>query len=228
MTLATDGERLGMQIDFGDGMVPGVDLSSMRLQAVIHAGGDSASVGIVLPPDVAAQMGGGIGLRLDLAIPDTIRHSAMPNIDSIMAAEQGDEPEVVNTGRTSTVAGVTCEEWELTSQNQDSIPFGGKIGMCLVEQLPALRAFTSLFEKYLPDLGVDFGEMKERGRKWFGGRDLVAIRTIMGDNQDMVVQLESSSGTAPDASFFVLPEGLQPFPLEALKNMAGGAMQTGT
>ena len=98
----------------------------------------------------------------------------------------------------------------------DSTPFGDKIQMCLTQSVPALRAFTTLFEKYLPEMGVDFSEMKEMGKKWFGGRDLVAVRTVMGE---IVIQLESTSNTAPDASFFTLPDGLQPFPVEMLKAM---------
>lgn len=229
-TLATDGTRLGFQVDFGPEMaaaMPNMDFSAMRMQAVIHPGGDSVSVGVVLPPEIAASMGGGIGLRLDMAIPDTIRNPAMPDLDSLMATNQGQQPSVVNTGRRSTVAGIACEEWEVTPQQPDSMPLSGKMQMCLTDQVPALRAFTALFERYMPDLGVDFGEMKEMGRKWFGGRDLVAIRTVIGDNQDIVVQLESATSTAPDASFFVLPEGLQPFPIDMFKGMAAG-MQRGT
>jgi hypothetical protein len=223
MTLATDGRRLGFQVDLGDAMaaaMPGVDLSSVRFNAIVHADGDSASVGIILPPELAASMGGGIGLRIDAAIPDTIPGVNVPDMDSLMNANQGEEPKVVNTGQNSTVAGISCEEWEVSAMvPSDSAPFGDKIKLCLAESVPALRAFTSLFEKYMPDLGVDFGEMKQLGQKWFGGRDLVAIRTVMGENGEIVVQLESSSNAAPDASFFTLPDGLQPFPLEMLKAM---------
>lgn len=219
-TLATDGSRLGMQMDFGEAMaaaLPGMDLSSVRVNAVVHAGGDSASIGMILPPELAAQMGGGIGLRMDVAIPDSLTGFPTPNVDSLMEANQGEEPNVVNTGRMSTVGGISCEEWEVTPKSpSDSMPFGDKIQMCVAESIPALRAFTSLFEKYMPDMGVDFSELKKMGQKWFGGRDLVAVRTVMGE---IVVQLESSSNTAPDASFFTLPEGLQPFPVEMLKAM---------
>ena len=219
-TLATDGNRLGMQMDFAESMTasfPGFDLSSVRLNAVVHSNGDSASIGIILPPELAAQMGGGIGLRMDVAIPDTVGAFQTPNMDSLMAVNQGEEPTVVNTGRTSTVGGVSCEEWEITPKTpSDSTPFGEKMQMCLTENVPALRAFTTLFEKYMPDFGVDFGELKEMGKKWFGGRDLVAVRSVIGE---IVIQLESSSNTAPDASFFTLPDGLQPFPVEMLKAM---------
>lgn len=223
MTLATDGNRLGMQIDFAEGMataMPGFDLSSIRVNAIVHAGGDSASVGVILPPELAAMMGGGIGMRLDVPVPDKFDGLPVPNLDSIMEANQGEEPNVTNTGRTSTVAGVSCEEWEMTSRTpSDSTPFDDRVQLCLAENLPAMRAFTSLVEKYLPDLGVDFSEFKERGKKWFGGRELTAIRMVMGANQEMVLQLESSTSTAPDASFFTLPEGLQPFPIEMIKGM---------
>jgi hypothetical protein len=86
-------------------------------------------------------------------------------MDSLMNANQGEEPKVVNTGQKSTVAGISCEEWEVSAMvPSDSAPFGDKIKLCLAESVPALRAFTSLFEKYMPDLGVDFGEMKQLGK----------------------------------------------------------------
>lgn len=231
MTMATDGSRLGMQLDFSESMaaaVPGFDLSSIRVNAIVHAGGDSASVGIIFPPELAAQMGGGIGMRLDLPIPDKFDGLPVPNLDSLMEANEGEEPNIANTGRTSIVAGVSCEEWEMTPRvPADSTPFGGKFQLCVAENVPGMKAFTSAVEKYLPDIGIDFSEFRERGKKWFGGREMTAVRMVMGDNQDIVFQLESSTNTAPDASFFTLPDGLQPFPMEMVKGMAAG-MQRGT
>jgi hypothetical protein len=223
LTMATDGNRLGMQVDFSESMataIPGVDLSSIRMNAVVHAGGDSASIGMIFPPELAAQMGGGIGMRIDVAIPDNFDALRVPDMDSLMEAGQGEEPTVTNTGRTSMVGGVQCEEWEMTpTTSTDSMPFGDKMLLCLAEDLPAMKAFNALVEKYLPDMGLDFDELKEQAKKYFGGREMVPVRMIFGTNQDMVLQLESSSNTAPDASFFTLPEGLQPFPVEMLKAM---------
>jgi hypothetical protein len=223
ITLATDGNRLGFQVDLGDAMasaMPGTDLSAMRLNAVVHANGDSASIGIILPPEIAAMAGGGIGFRYDVAIPDSIPGVPVPNVDSLMEAQQGDEPDVTNTGRTATVAGITCEEWTVTPKVKDATATTfDHVGICVTEDLPALRAFTTVFERHLPDLGFDFDEMKAMGRKWFGGRDIVAIRTVMGADRDIVIELVSSSTAAPDASFFTLPEGLQPFPMEMVKAM---------
>ena len=48
---------------------------------------------------------------------------------------------------------------------------------------------------------------------------MTTIRMVMGTEGEIVMQLESSTTTAPDASFFVLPDGLQPFPIEAFKSM---------
>src|SRR5690606_9963148 len=193
LTLATDGSRLGMQVDFAESMsmaMPNIDLSAIRVNAVVHPGGDSVSVGVVFPPELAAMTGGGIGFRMDLPIPDTVRNLPGPDVDSMMSAET---PKVTNTGRTSIVAGINCEEWELTpAQPSDSTPFNGPMKLCLAESVPGLKAFSALAEQYLPDFGFDFSAMKEMGRKWFGDRDLIAIRTVMGAADDMVVQLESS------------------------------------
>jgi hypothetical protein len=230
MTMATDGERLGMQVDFAETMataITGFDLSAMRLNAVVHSGGDSVSIGIIMPPEMAAMTGGGIGMRLDMAIPDKLEGFPVPNFDSLMAENQGEEPVVTNTGRTMMVAGVRCEEWDITPQQPaDSIPFGGAMHICVAENIPSVEAFTTVAEKYLPDMGFDFGKLKEQGRKWFGGRELTAIRMVMGHDEEIVFQLESSSNTAPDPSFFTLPDGLQPFPVEMVKAMIPGSQGT--
>jgi hypothetical protein len=230
MTMATDGERLGMQVDFAETMasaVPGFDLSAIRFNTVVHGGGDSVSIGIILPPEMAAMTGGGIGMRLDMAIPDKLEGFPVPNFDSLMAENQGEEPVVTNTGRTMMVAGVRCEEWDITPQQPaDSIPFGGAMHLCVAENIPAVKAFTTVAEKYLPDMGFDFGKLKERGRKWFGGREMTAIRMVMGHDEEIVFQLESSSNTAPDPSFFTLPDGLEPFPIEMVKAMIPGSQGT--
>lgn len=220
-TFATDGSRLAGQFTVGPAMAASVmafDLTTARLQMVIDAEGSAVSLGVVLPPELAAQMGGAIGFRLDLPIPDSL---PLPvNIDSLMTANEDREPEVTNTGRGDVVAGIPCEIWTMTPP-ADSMPADSMtMTLCLAEPVPAMRAINDAVERHLPRFGVDLEEMKAAGRKYFGGRDLMPIRIEMAFGTGRVVmQLESVSTDAPDGSLFTLPDGLEPFPLEMFQGM---------
>jgi hypothetical protein len=67
--------------------MPNIDLSAIRINAVVHPGGDSVSVGMVFPPEMAAMTGGGIGFRIDTSIPDGVGKLPRADVDSIMEAE---------------------------------------------------------------------------------------------------------------------------------------------
>ena len=228
-TTATDGERLGFQMTVGPTMAASfvaMDLSTARFQVVTNAAGDSLAMGIVMPPDLAAQMGGGIGFRIDMAIPDSVPVPfAGMNMDSLMSAPEAETPSVINTGRTDTVAGLGCEIWTMSGPT-DSIPVDSvAITTCLAEPTPALTAISELMLKRLPKLGLDIEQMREMGRKYYGGRELVPIRMVLSiGTMEFVMQLESLSETSPGQSFFTLPEGLQPFPIEMFTGMMQQAM----
>src|SRR5690606_16782708 len=99
---------------------PTMDLSGVRLVAVVPVSGDSFHVGVVMPPEIAAQMGGGMGFRIDGAIPDSIPmpggfDSLMTEMDSITDAQREHLTDSwKDTGRRSTVGGSACEEWTMT------------------------------------------------------------------------------------------------------------------
>lgn len=229
-TVGTDGARLGTQMTVGPTMaaaIAAIDLTTARFQAVVNAAGDSLSLGVVLPPDLAAQMGGSIGFRLDIAIPDSLPLPVPTmNIDSLLeAADEGVMPQVTNTGRTDTVAGVPCEIWTMQPA-LDSLPADSMaITMCLAEPSPVMTAINDLMRERVPSIGLDLDEMKEAGKRFFGGRELVPVMMVLDiGGQDVVVRLMSVSAEAPDPSFFTLPEGLQPFPIEMFQGMMRQAM----
>lgn len=225
LTLGTDGRRVGMQFDFGEAMaaaLPTMDVSAMRIQATTSAGGDSVSIGVVLPPELAAMMGGGIGMRLDLAIPDSLDLRGW-DLDSLVEANQREQPKPINTGRTDTVAGIACEEWRIPTEPTAETPNPVPAHLCLATSVPALSAFNTAVERQLPGFAGRFAQWKTAAREWFGGRDLVVVRSVIGEDEPIVVQLESVSAAAPDPSFFTLPMGLNPLPLDFVKGIAASA-----
>lgn len=228
VTAATEGSRAAFQMDFGPGMdfgpsVP-FDFTQMRIQTIYDAAADSVSVGIIVPPELAAMAGGGIGFRFDLAVPDPAELRAMlPDslIEQAEAAGEEDRTRFENTGRTSVVAGVTCEEWLLIAP--DAVADENRVELCLAEAPPAMQAIMDRFKEILPDEDNPFTVMLERGRERFGGRNLSAMRMTIGGSSAMSMEVISMSDSSPGASFFELPIELQPFPLELFKGMAGAA-----
>lgn len=230
LTFGTDGARLGTQMTIGPTMAAGVvamDLTSARVQAVVNAAGDTLSIGIIVPPELGAQLGGTIGYRLDLPIPDSL---ALPtggfDLDSLLdAVDEGEQPRVTNTGRTDTVAGVACEIWTMQPP-LDSMPSDStEITMCLTEPTAAMNAINDLTQSRLPNFGFDLEEMKAAGARFFGGRELVPVLVVVGTgDQHVTFRLMAISDAAPDPSFFTLPAELEPFPLAMFQGMLQQAM----
>jgi hypothetical protein len=79
--------------------------------------------------------------------------------------------------------------------------------------------------KRVPRFGMDLEEMKAAGRKYFGGRDMMPVRVVVGTGgEQFTFQLESISDAMPGPAIFTLPEGLEPFPLEVLEGMIRSQM----
>jgi hypothetical protein len=219
MTMGTDGRRVGMLMTPGPDMTAGslaMDLSTMRIQVIMGTARDSMSIGVSLPPDVAAMMGGGLGFRMDFAVPDSLPIPFDP--DTIPT---GPRPTYVNTGATDTVAGLGCEVWTMTSP-ADSSGTGGDLEMCLAPQPAAFKAFKTALGGRFEQLTSQLAKLaREQGDNPFTGRDLMAVRFRMTGEANVIVELQSISDAAPDASFFLLPAELQPFPMEMLQGMMG-------
>jgi hypothetical protein len=229
LTYATDGSRIAFMIQPGPGMnVPGAnfDLSSVRLQAIFSAAKDSISLGIVLPPEITAALGGGIGYRLDFKLPQSLpmfdSDSVKRTMDSIQSViDTGFAGRAVNTGQTAVVAGITCEVWNFSTLPGAAIE-NQKLSMCLAPT-PAFMEKINTDIANLPLFkNLNLAEFRSKTRKVFGGRDLVPVRMTVGE-ADEVMQFEliSINSTAPDASFFTLPVDLQPFPIEMFMPQAG-------
>jgi hypothetical protein len=227
MTAATDGPLTGFQLDFGPEMVLGAnvpfDFTQMRVQAILNAVTDSLSVGIIIPPELAAMAGGGIGFRFDLAIPDPeALREMIPDslVGEIEQATEEDGARFENTGTTAVVAGVACEEWLVTPIQEDEV---GRVRMCLAEPPAAMRTLLDSYKQFLPDADNPFSALLTKGRQRFGGRDLLAMRVMIEGVNPMTFEVISISDTSPGVGFFELPIDLEPFPIEMVKAMAGAA-----
>ena len=224
MTMGTDGHQVGMLLAPGPEMTAGslaMDLSTLRVQAIFGANPDSMSIGVTMPPDIAAMMGGGLGFRIDMAIPDSMPIPFDP--DTI---ETGPQPTYANTGATETVAGLACEVWTITPAPDSTGHQGEALEMCLAPQPPAFKAFKAAMGSRFEQLTSQFTKLaKDQPENPFEGRDLLAVRFRMTGEVDIVVELQSISDASPDPSFFLLPAELQPFPMEMFEGMMGAAGQ---
>ncbi|MEO8479939.1 MAG: DUF4412 domain-containing protein [Gemmatimonadota bacterium] len=232
MTMATDGKRVSMLIAPGPEMIAAsltTDLSMVRLQMVMSSSDDTVHIGVVLPPEIAAMMGGGIGFRMDLPLPASLIEGMLP--DSMLAVLASDSlqaktQEFRNTGRTDKVAGLGCQIWTMTGFGGDK---ADSLEMCLAPQPTALKAVSDAMQTRFASL---FSTLKKFGRDKanpFGTEDLMPVRFRMVGESDMTFELMSVSNDAPAASFFELPAGLEPFPMEMLQGITGAAGQpTGT
>lgn len=227
--MTTDGDRVALQFDPGPESIASVaemDISMARAQLVFHSGSDSVTFAMILPPDLAAMTGGDVGFRIDAAIPDS-GFARSVNYDSLLQASR-DDPEntAVNTGTVSTVAGIDCEEWLIgLPQVVDSVanPFS-PIRMCVAEEDGASRAVNDVWHRLMARFGVSEQFLRAGARTWFGDREMVAIRTVVGDDENFVLELESSeAGTNP--AYFTVPDGLTPFPADMLTGMIQAQMQ---
>ncbi len=213
LTYATDGQQLAMQMQFGEAMnMPGMALGEMLFHAIWNPTTDSVHVGVLMPADLVAQMGGGIGFRLDLAMPDSV---ALPGGigDSLTAVLDTITMSGRDLGRTSTVGGVPCEEWEMFTGADTA-------QVCLAPTPPAIAAANRLLTTIPGMQAFGVAGLTERQRALFGGRDLMPLRLMMGrDGARIEMELLSSNTGMPDATLFVLSPDLDPFPIEMITGL---------
>jgi hypothetical protein len=145
----------------------------------------------------------------------------------VSAAEEPEfKPEWKDTGRRSTAGGLACEEWTMTVDPKDfpaadttSPQEPVEMQFCLAPQGPLMAAWTEWAKRRLPQFMKNYEKLREEGMAQFGGREMVPLRMEMTGPLAMKLELVSMSDQAPDATFFRLPDGLQPFPMEMFRGM---------
>ncbi len=213
-TVAFDGKQVGVQMEPGDQMKAslGEQMEGFRVVALWRVGVDSLHVGVLLPPELTAMMGGGSGFRMDLALP-SVPDSLAVRTDTMMAW--------TDLERTSTVAGVTCHEWRGVAK-ADTMDF------CIAPVTEAgLQAALGNVRNLMGFKALVGGATPSTRNGKPDPESGLPIRMITRGANAVRMELQQWIPGTPDASLFRLPDGLEPLPTEALQGIVGGA-PTGT
>lgn len=220
-TVMTDGHRIAMEI------VPTVlsspVMTGMVIKMIFTPGSDSMHMGIILPPALAAAAGGAPGMRMDA--PISMMGTANPLlaglVDSVgkamkdSLAKGGARPTWRSLGTTSTIAGVSCEEWE-------SVAMGDTTRSCVIPTPAAVQALQEQF-KAKSGMATLMGQipgMAELEKSAYGGRAMTPIR-MDSRRTGMHMEFVKYTPGAPDPARMELPAGLTPMPA----GMSGGGSQ---
>jgi hypothetical protein len=211
MTAMSDGHRVAMEI------VPTVlssPMSGMLIRMLFTPGSDSIHLGIIFPPEMAAAAGGGSGMRMDGPISmlgggNPLLAGIMDSVGKAMKdslAKGGARPTSRSLGTTSTVAGVSCEEWE-------SVMMGDTTRTCVIPTPPGVQAIEDRFKEKsgMEALMGQLPGMAEMAKSAYGGRAMTPIRA---DNPKTHIHMEFVKYTpgAPDPARMELPAGLRQMP----------------
>jgi hypothetical protein len=213
--MMTDGRNVAVEVvpDASQPMMAG-----MHIRVIFALGGDTAHVGVILPPQMAAMAGGGSGIRMDVPVAmmgaDNPLFGAM--MDSISKTMTDSLPVYRKLGTTATVAGIRCEEWESVFRNDT-------IHTCVIATPPALLALQSRVRQMsgIGSLLAQVPGMADLERKAYNGEHVVPIRTTNA-HSGMHMELTGFTPGAPDAAMFQLPADLQLMPMPALPGKPAG------
>jgi len=198
MTYATDGRHFVMQNVMNSSSVP--MMSGMMTRMIFTVGSDSIHMGIVMPPEIAAQTGS-IGTKMDLSMAQLTAAGkpAAALMDSVVRANAGRTYRALGT--TATVAGITCQEWE-------SIAAGDTTRSCVIPTPPALAAMQEQFKTFQSAAILsNMPGLDAMQKQAYGGQAVTPIRTT-STRTGMVLELTKYSATAPDPAMMQLPAGL--------------------
>jgi hypothetical protein len=211
MTAMSDGHRVAMEI------VPTVlssPTSGMLIRMLFTPGSDSIHLGIIFPPEMAAAAGGGSGMRMDGPISmlgggNPLLAGIMDSVGKAMKdslAKGGVRPSARSLGTTSTVAGISCEEWE-------SVAMGDTTRTCVIPTPPAVQALQDQF-KSKSGMGALMGQipgMAEMEKTAYGGRAMTPVR-MDSRRTGMHMEFVKYTPGAPDPARMELPAGLRQMP----------------
>ena len=201
MTGATDGQRVAMHMVMtGAGTMAGLDT-----RMIFTLGADTVHIGIVMPPALANGMP---GMRMDM--PTAMLGANNPMLGHVMDSVSNAMKDATfrALGTTSTVAGVSCAEWEMVAGTDTT-------RTCVIPASPALLALQARVKQMsgFDAMLTQLPGMATLTRNAYGGRAMTAIRTSNA-RTGLVMELVSFAAGMPDKSVFELPANLQvmPFP----------------
>jgi hypothetical protein len=218
MTAMADGHRVAMEIM--PTVLSSPMMTGMVIRMIFTPGSDSMHLGIIFPPAIAAAAGGSTGMRMDapmsmIGAGNPLLAGLMDSIGKAMKdslAKSGVRPNARSLGTTSTVAGVSCEEWE-------SVAMGDTTRTCVIPTPPAVQALQDQF-KSKSGMGALMGQipgMAEMEKTAYGGRAMTPVR-MDSRRTGMHMEFVKYTPGAPDPARMELPAGLTPMPA----GMSGG------
>jgi hypothetical protein len=219
MRWMTDGRRIAME------MLPGSSvpmIAGKRVRVIFTFGGDTVHVGILSSPEMAAAAGGSVGSRIDIPVAmfdstGPLLGKLMDSIGKKMIDSLGKtRPTYRSLGTSATVAGITCQEWEIVVGTDTT-------RTCVIPTPSGLVSIEDQFKTLTGRQRIMFqvSGMAELHKQAYGGQEMTAIRTV---NARLGMRMELTSFTAgvPEASLMELPEGLKPMAMPALPIKPGG------
>lgn len=217
-SLGSDGKLLAAHADLvvDPDSPQAAALAGARLMAVWEFDAESVGVAMSVPasmrPILAAMLAPEAGAppegyHMTLKLPDM--ESAIKDQADKLDSDAADDFTSMALGTRSTVAGIACEEWRITSPRDTTT-------VCATESaIPEL----ALIEWVVKRTGArDAAE--DMTKRLFGGRRLTPIRAVAGDGS-FRMELERAGATAPPAAFFAIPAGYHAVDAGALPFGAG-------
>lgn len=206
ITVASDGKNSVLDLDPG-GAIAVPMFQGMHLRVIYRTGADSIHIG-VFNPDPAARAPGMVGYRLDFAVPkksvsDT--HPALPpalSQDTARMQAFADSVSFRDLGRTSQVAGMTCEEWQILTPRDTASACTIPMPPRLIQTFDSVMHTTGVMSE--PQRAAELAKVRQH---WFNGNLVLPIRIAA---KGTTVALVSLSHDPPPASLFEFPDGLQP------------------
>ncbi|MBA2292613.1 MAG: DUF4412 domain-containing protein [Gemmatimonadales bacterium] len=203
-TLGSDGTRLAAhaELNVEPDSPQAAALAGARLMAAWKFDADSVGVAMSVPesmrPLLAAMLAAEAGsppegYHMTIKLPDL--ESAIKNQAHKIDSDAADDFTSVALGTRSTVAGIACEEWRITSPRDT-------MTVCAVESSASSMA---LVEWFMNRTGTR-DAADDMTKRLFGGRKLTPIRAVAGDGS-FRMELESSTAASPPAAFFAIPAG---------------------
>ncbi len=191
-------------------------LAGARLMAAWKFDADSLGVAMSVPasmrPLLAAMLAPEAGAppegyHMTMKLPDL--ESAIKDQADKIDSDAADDFTSVALGTRSTVGGIACEEWRITSPRDTTT-------VCATESdAPEL----ALIEWFMKRTGAR-NAADDMTKRLFGGRKLTPIRAVAGDGS-FRMELERASAAAPPAAFFAIPAGYHAIDAGALPFGAG-------
>ncbi|MEO7610947.1 MAG: DUF4412 domain-containing protein [Gemmatimonadales bacterium] len=203
-TLGSDGTHLAAHAELiaEPGSSQAAALAGARMMAAWKFDAESVGVAMSVPASMRPMLAVMLapeagsppeGYHMTIKLPEL--ESAIKDQADKIDSDATDDFTSVALGTRSTVGGIACEEWRITSPRDTTT-------VCATESAAPELA---LIEWFMKRTGAREAS-EDMTNRLFGGRKLTPIRAVAGDGS-FRMELERASTAAPSAGFFAIPAG---------------------